>query len=249
MKPALPIAGWLVALLSLCGCRPSTPPLWVLIELGSGSVAEAMIDGWIAAEVDHRTHWLQPDADNSLATLARALHSLPEIACGDLMRLAPGDLPLSVRDAFGWRERVDSMTVRWHCHDQNSLAQFFLDKMERNSAPPSALEQEWIKLLQMHFPDYSSHAGQDIQSGEEMTLSISTTRADGHPLQPETVSISFNKGDADQVVPAIERELNRARTISEWAMWATSADAFGEEAHPELGLPPHTPLRFTVRVE
>ena len=249
MKPALPIAGWLVALLSLWGCRPSTPPPWVLIELGSGSVAEAMIDGWIAAEVDHRTHWLQPDADNSLATLARDLHSLPEIACGDLMRLAPGDLPLSVRDAFGWRERVDSMTVRWHCHDQNSLAQFFLDKMERNSAPPSALEQEWIKLLQMHFPDYSSHAGQDIQSGEEMTLSISTTRADGHPLQPETVSISFNKGDADQVVPAIERELNRARTISEWAMWATSVDAFGEEAHPELGLPPHMPLRFTVRVE
>ena len=114
MKPALPIAGWLVALLSLWGCRPSTPPPWVLIELGSGSVAEAMIDGWIAAEVDHRTHWLQPDADNSLATLARDLHSLPEIACGDLMRLAPGDLPLSVRDAFGWRERVDSMTVRWH---------------------------------------------------------------------------------------------------------------------------------------
>ena len=82
-----------------------------------------------------------------------------------------------------------------------------------------------------------------------MTLSISTTRADGHPLQPETVSISFNKGDADQVVPAIERELSRARSNSEWTVWATSVDAFGKEAHPELGLPPHMPLRFTVRVE
>ena len=141
------------------------------------------------------------------------------------------------------------MTVRWHCHDQNSLAQIFLEEMNRNSAAPSALEQEWIDLLQIHLPNHRSHVGQDIQSGEEVTLSISTTRADGLPLEPETVSITFNRGDADQVVPAIERELNWARSKSEWITWATSAEAFGEEAHTELGLPPHMPLRFTVRVE
>ena len=165
------------------------------------------------------------------------------------MRLSPEDLPLSIQDALGWRGRVDSMTVRWHCHGQNGLAQFFLEEMDRDSASPSAIEQEWVDLLRMQLPDQRSHAGQVIQSGEEITLTISTTRADGRPLEPETISISFNKGDVDQVVPTIERELFRARSNSEWTLWATSAEAFGEEAHPELGLPHHMPLRFTVRVE
>ena len=249
MRPTPPIPGWLIALLVLWGCHPSTPPSWKLIELGSGSVAEALADGWVAAEVDDQIHWLRPDEDNSLTTLARDLHSLPDIACGDLIRLSPKDLPLSIRDAFGWRGRVDSMTVRWHCHDQNSLAQFFLEEMNQNSASPSALEQEWIHLLRIQLPDEHSHAGQEFRSGEELTLSISTTRADGRPLEPETVSITFNMGDADQVVPAIEKELSHARSSSEWTVWATSADAFGEEAHPELGLPAHMPLRFSVRVE
>ena len=249
MKPALPILGWLIALLFLCCCRPSTPPPWKLIELGSDSIAEAVVRGWIAAEVDQEIHWLRPDADNSAATLARDLHSLPDIACGDLIRLSPGDLPLSIRDAFGWRGRVDSMTVRWQCHDQNSLAQFFLKEMGRDSAFPSAIEKEWVDLLRIQLPDERSHVGQAIRAGEEVTLSISTTRADGRPLEPETVSVTFNMGDADQVVPGIERELNRARSNSEWTVWATSADAFGEEAHPELGLPAHMPLRFGVRVE
>ena len=249
MRPAPPIPGWLIALLVLWGCRPSTPPPWKLIELGSGSVAETVVDGWVAVKVDHQIHWLRPDEGNSLTTLARDLHSLPEIACGDLIRLSPADLPLSIRDAFRWRGRVDSMTVRWQCHDQNSLAQFFLEEMGRDSAFPSAIEKEWVDLLRMRLPDERSHLGQDIQPGVEVTLSISTTRADGRPLEPETVSITFNKGDADQVVPAIERELSRARSNSEWAVWAPSADAFGEEAHPELGLPPHMPLRFMVQVE
>ena len=249
MRPAPPIPGWLIALLVLWGCRPSTPPPWKLIELGNSSVAEAVVDGWVAAEVDDQIHWLRPDENNSLTTLARDLHSLPDIACGDLIQLSPTDLPLSIRDAFGWRERVDSMTVRWQCHDQSSLAQFFLEEMNQNSASLSVLEQEWMRLLRIQLPDERSHAGQDIQPGVEMTLSISTTRADGRPLEPETVSMTFNKGDADQVVPAIERELSRALSNSEWTVWATSADAFGQEAHPELGLPPHMPLRFTVRVE
>jgi len=249
MRPPLPIAGWLVILLCLWSCHHSTPPPWKLIELGSGSVAEAVVDGWVATEVDQEIHWLRPDEGNSLTTLARDLHSLPDIACGDLIRLAPGDLSLSIRDAFGWRGRTDSMTVRWQCHDQNSLAQFFLEEMDRNPIHSSTLEQEWTHLLQVQLPDHHSHVGQDIQPGKEVTLVISTTRADGLPLEPETVSITFNKGDADQVVPAIERELNRARSNSEWTVWATSAEAFGEEAHPELGLPPHMPLRFTVRVE
>ena len=249
MRAALPIAALLTALLSFWGCQPSTPPPWKLIELGSGSVAEAVVHGWVAAEVDHQTHWLRPDADNSLATLSRDLHSLPEIECGDLIRLSPEDLPLSILDALGLRGETDSIIVRWHCHDQNSLAQFFLDEMNQNSASPSMLEQEWIHLLQMQHPDHSSHVGQEVPSGGEMTLSISTTRADGLPLEPETVSITFNKGDADQVVPAIERELNRARSNSEWTVWAASTEAFGEKAHPELGLPPHMPLLFTVRVE
>lgn len=249
MRPTPPITGWLIALLFLWGCRPSTPPPWTLIELGNGSVAEAMINGWIAAEVDQEIHWLRRDEDNNLATLARDLHSLPDIACGDLIRLSPADLPLSIRDAFGWRGRVDSMTVRWHCHDQNSLSRFFQEEMGRDSTFPSVLEQEWIHLLRMQLPDERSHGGQDIRAGEEVTLSISTTRADGRPLKPQTVSVTFNMGDADQVVPAIERELSRTRSNSQWTVWANSADAFGEEAHPELGLPPHMPLRFTVRVE
>ena len=134
MRPTPPITGWLIALLFLWGCRPSTPPPWTLIELGNGSVAEAVVNGWIAAEVDQEIHWLRRDEDNNLTTLARDFHSLPDIACGDLIRLSPADLPLSIQDAFGWRGRVDSMKVRWHCHDQNSLSRFFQEEMGRDSA-------------------------------------------------------------------------------------------------------------------
>ena len=81
MRPTPPITRWLIALLFLWGCRPSTPPPWTLIELGNGSVAEAVVNGWIAAEVDQEVHWLRSDENNSLATLARDLHSLPDIAC------------------------------------------------------------------------------------------------------------------------------------------------------------------------
>ena len=242
------LATILIPALLLIGCTRSAGPPWRLIELGEGPVAGQLETGWVRVESGSDSRWLLPDnGPEGLALLARDLRSLPEIACGDKVRLWPGDIPLSIRHAAGWTG-TDSLTVRWQCFDQTGLAGLFLEAIQQDSALADQREAAWISMLQIHRPDTQRHDGVPLRIGEEVTLSIST-RADGRPLEPETVTITFNMGDADQVVPAIEKELNRARSNSEWTAWATSADAFGEEAHPELGLPAHMPLRFSVLVE
>lgn len=243
------LATILIPALLLIECTRSAGPPWRLIELGEGSVADHLESGWVQVESGSDSRWLLPDnGPEGLAILARDLRSLPKIACGDKVRLLPRDMPLSIRHAAGW-SGTDSLTVQWQCFDQAGLAGLFLEAIQQDSALADQREAAWISMLQIHHPDTQHNDGVPLRMGEEVTLSISTTRADGRPLQPETVSVTFNMGDADQVVPAIEKELNRARSNSEWTVWATSANAFGEEAHPELGLPAYMPLRFSVRVE
>jgi len=239
----------LILVLGLAGCTRSTPPPWQLLELGQGSVPDAIRDQWVMVEADGNRHWLEAGEGNGLEKLSRDLRTLPEIACGDVMRLAPGNLPLSIRHSLGLEGMKDSLTVKWNCLDQAALAAVFLKAIQDDPLQGDAMEDKWVDLLRTHHPETDRHSGKALRSGDEITLLVSTVRADGQPLEPETVRLTFNHGDADQVVEALEPGLLLARSNSTWSVWARSGSAFGQEAHPDLGLPAHMPLRFSVRVE
>lgn len=243
------LATILIPALLLLGCTRSAGPPWRLIELGEGPVARQLETGWVRVECSSDSRWLLPDnGPEGLALLARDLRSLPEIACGDKVRLWPGDIPLSIRHAAGW-SGTDSLTVRWQCFDQTSLSALFLEEIQRDSASANPWEALWISMLQIHHPDTQRHDGAPLRKGEEVTLSVTTQCADGRMLMPDTVRLTFRIGDAGQVAPALEEGLRHIHSESQWSVWSTSSDAFGSEAHPELGLPAHMPLQFSVAVE
>ena len=212
MRPTPPITGWLIASFS---CGAVARRHLHRGRHGNGSVAEAVVNGWIVAEVDQEIHWLRRDEDNNLTTLARDLHSLPDIACGDLIDCPRQTSAVHPRCLWMAR-RVDSMKVRWHCHSRTASPDssgrdgpgFRLSQRAR-AGGPSAPDAT---------PDERSHGGQDIRAGEEVTLSIPPPGPMVAP-KPQTVSVTFNMGDADQVVPAIERELSRTRSNSQWTVW------------------------------
>ena len=243
------LATILIPALLLIGCTRSAGPPWRLIELGEGSVANHLMSGWVRVESDSGHHWLLPDqGSGELAILARDLRSLPEIACGDKVRLLPDDMPLSIRHAAGWTG-TDSLTVQWQCFDQPALAALFLEEIQQDSALADPWEAAWISMLQVHHPDTQRHDGVPLRMGEEVTLLVNTECADGRKLMPDTVRLTFRIGDAGQVAPALEEGLRHIHSESQWSVWSTSSDAFGSEAHPELGLPAHMPLQFSVAVE
>lgn len=239
----------LILCLGLAGCVKTAPPPWHLMALGEGSVAESIGHEWVMAEVQGERHWLQAKGAHERTKLSRDLQSLPDIACGDVMRISPLDLPLSISHAFGWEDRKDSIVVTWHCLDQGALAALYRQSIEDHPNQAAALEREWIRLLQLHHPNSERHEGERLKMGDEITLALTTVRADAMPMKPETVKLTFHLGDSDQVVDALQPGLNMVRTHSTWSVWATSASAFGQEAHPDLGLPAHTPLWFSATVE
>ena len=147
------LATILIPALLLIGCTRSAGPPWRLIELGEGSVADHLESGWVQVESGSDSRWFLPDnGTEGLAMLARDLRSLPEVACGDKMRLWPRDMPLSIRHAAGW-SGTDSLTVRWHCADQPDLAALFLEEIQHDSALADQREAAWISMLQIHHPD------------------------------------------------------------------------------------------------
>jgi len=243
------LATILIPALLLIGCTRSAGPPWRLIELGVGSVANHLESGWVRVESDSGHHWLLADqGSEELAMLARDLRSLPEIACGDRVRLLPSDMPLSIRHAAEWTG-TDSLTVQWQCFDEPGLAALFLERIQQDSASADQREAEWISMLQIHRPDTQHHNGVPLRMGEEVTLRVTTQCADGRRLMPDTVRLTFRIGDAGQVAPALEEGLRHIHSESQWSVWSTSSNAFGSEAHPELGLPAHMPLQFSVAVE
>ena len=154
--------------------HPLRRPPWRLIELGEGPVAGQLETGWVRVECSSDSRWLLPDnGPEGLALLARDLRSLPKIACGDKVRLWPGDIPLSIRHAAGW-SGTDSLTVRWQCFDQTSLAGLFIEEIQQDSASADQWEAQWISMLQIHRQDTQRHDGVPLRMGEEVTLSIST---------------------------------------------------------------------------
>lgn len=236
-----------------CSCAPKTPLPWRLLELGMTPVHMAMADGqWILVETNTSPHWLSPDTLTlEGAKLRRDMVSLPEISCGDLMRVPSSALPHSIVDALNWgpelTDRKDSLTLRWRCFDQRALAIWFENRIGAISpAKRGAEEAEWVRILQQAQPNSEAISARPYEKGQPIRLRILTVRADGTILNPDTVVMSFMYGDPSQVVTAIVPGLLKAGPGSEWAAWSTSQNAFGSQAHPDMGLKSHTPLRFSV---
>lgn len=233
----------------LLGCTPpKDPPPWRWMELGSGPVDDALKQGkWVRVDSELPSAWLSPGTSPEGQALVRDLRTLGNVTCGDRMRLNPTDLPLSLRHQFGWTLQ-DSLTVQWNCLDQDELARHFQKQMRQRPFDKPALESEWVGLLRKRDPNWVSPGEAPIRPGEALTLAISTTRADGIPLEPDTVILTFSRGDRDQVVPAIEPWLNQMPIGSQLHLWSTSDLGFGSTAHAALGLPEHMPLHFEVTV-
>ena len=233
----------------LLGCTPpKDPPPWRWMELGAGPVGDALKQGkWVRVDSKLPSAWLSPGTSPEGQALVRDLRTLGNVTCGDRMRLNPADLPLSLRHQFGWTLQ-DSLTVQWNCLDQGELARHFQKQMRQRPFDKPALESEWVGLLRKRDPDWVSPGEAPIHPGEALTLSISTTRADGIPLEPDTVTLTFSRGDRDQVVPAIEPWLDQMPIGSRLHLWSASDLGFGSPAHAALGLPEHMPLHFEVTV-
>lgn len=233
------------------GCAEQDALPWTLIELGAEPLVQAWESGKLIAaeEVGDGASWpamLPPDTSNEGRIIRRDLATLPVIACGDVMRLLPADLPMALTDRLGWSGR-DSLTVRWNCLDRTALATFgrvLVDAAEE----PALTEAQWLRALKALEPEHFTRPGSRYAMGDAVQLQVVTLRPDGSRVG-DTLHMDFIFGNRDQVVPALEAPLSQAGPGAEWSVWAGSGFAFGSGPHPGLGLAPFTPLQFLVSAE
>ena len=245
MKPLIPS----LCLILLAGCTHDPAPPWRWMELGHRPLAQAWDHGnWIRVDVEDHTHWVIPNFDRNWTGVADPKLNWSDLHCGDRLRLHPKDGHPALLSALP-KLGQDSVTLRWQCANLEELTQWHMQRLQLQPTRGDDLEARWLALLQKHLPDEGVHNGARVSEGDSIRLAISTWRADGEPLEPDTVRLSFILGDPDQVVPALAPGLARVTNTSQWTVWSSSAEAFGSGAHPELGLPAHMPLRFSVKVE
>lgn len=245
-------SGWAVILMALipAACRTPEAAPWTLLELGTTPVVDALDQHLlVAAFPDHVEHtWpgiLIPGDTATPSRIAyRDLLTLPEIACGDLMRLRPEDLPMSLAHALVWPEG-DSLTLRWTCMDRREFSAF-AERFILNTDHPDLAESLWLSTLRRWFPESASFPESRYARGQAVHLDILAVRPDGSAIG-DTVHLDFHLGDADQVVPALQPGLDRAGPGAHWSVWARSEDAFGSAPHPDLRLPAHAPVLFRVQ--
>lgn len=243
--------GMATTALFLCtaGCGPRTSFPWTLLEIGDLPIGTALDSG----QVVHAIHEGQENpflgmlfpSDTALASriARRDLRTLPMIACGDRMRLHPGDLPASITQQLGWSTE-DSLTVSWHCLDATQMAA--LGRRAFSAGMDSAdAERRWWGVLKRWKPETQHFTDRTYREGEQVNLTILTQLPDGRNVG-DTVTLSFHFGDTDQVVKALEPGLFKAGPGAHWTVWSPSALAFGNPAHPSMGIPPFTPLHFSV---
>lgn len=239
------LAGSLVA----CQHREASP--WRWLELGTVPLSEALTEGkGVTAEVqelaeNEHAGWpfILWATDPTTQIVQRELQGMPSLTCGDLIRLHPKNLPLSIQQAFDWNDN-DSLTVRWRCLDQNEIARMGADHVARSKAPRAA-EWEWWQALKHMSPDAFQAPAHRFAVGDPIQLRIITLRPDGN-MVGDTVKMAFHQGEPDQVVPALASFLSVAGPGASARVWSTSDQAFGSQAHPEWGLPAHTPVQFVV---
>ena len=247
---------WVLGILTLLatqGCNPREPSPWTLMELGTRPVREAWDKGEALVLVagdgakDGNEPWpvvLFPDSSLDSRILRREIFSMPSIACGDRMRMHWSSLPLAIREAVPG-PHSDSIVIKWHCMDRRKLAAFAAQQVAL-SAHPNQIESQWIASLRLGYPEEFEAPERTYREDETVFLEIATHRPDGSEIG-DTVRLTFQFGQSDQVVPALEPFLLEAGPGCKASIWAPSADAFGQEAHPEFGLPAHTPVQFVVK--
>jgi len=109
-------------------------------------------------------------------------------------------------------------------------------------------EQRWLETLRLSDPEVFTSPSARYRSGDLVRLVIECQRPDGSPVG-DTVRLDFRLGEQDQVVTALEPGLSQAGPGAHWTVWALSSNAFGSQPQPKLGLPAHTPLKFSVVAE
>lgn len=233
------------------GCTEQQTLPWTLIELGTDPLVQAWESGMLIAaeEVGDITSWpamLPPDTSKEGRIIRRDLASLPIIACGDVMRLSPTDLPMALADRLGWSGR-DSVTVRWNCLDRTALATLGRALVDAAEAP-ALTEAQWLRALKALEPEHFTRPEARYAVGDPVQLQVITLRPDGSRVG-DTLHMDFIFGDRDQVVPALEAPLSQAGPGADWSVWAGSGFAFGSGPHPGLGLAAFTPLQFLVSAE
>ena len=237
--------------LMVAGCTEQDALPWTLIELGTDPMVSAWDSGMLimAEEEGGSAPWpamLPPDTAQEGRIIRRDLSTLPVIACGDVMRLSPADLPLGLTDRLNWTGK-DSLTVRWHCLDRTALATFgraHVDAAEH----PALVEAQWLQALKALEPEHFTRPTTRYAAGDSVLLQVVTLRPDRSRIG-DTLHMDFTFGDRRQVVPALEATLSQAGPGADWSVWAGSAFAFGSGPHPELGLAAFTPLQFLVSAE
>lgn len=233
----------LVAAALICACHPKPSAPWKLIALGTEPIDSALARGEaICAWDPNDTAWpALLYADDAIA-----LDSLPVILCGDQMTVLPADLPQELRHHMQW-EGSDSLTITWHCLGRRDLAQMGADLVSK-TAQPAGAEWVWHQAMNRAVPDTFVPPTAPYNWGDTVTLTITCERPDGRSVG-DTVRLSFMKGEADQVVPALEAGLSQAGPGASWTTWALSQDAFGSGDHPDLGLAAYTPLFFRIEAQ
>ncbi|HCZ07901.1 MAG TPA: hypothetical protein DHV07_02030 [Flavobacteriales bacterium] len=232
------------------GCQSPDPLPWKLVELGTEPITSAWERGEaVAAEIEG-DRWpgfiFAHDSSTQGRIARRDAKTLPVIMCGDKMRLHPKDLPLGWSSYFSWEGR-DSLTVQWRCYDRAAIARFG-SRLLQTSATPQADEQRWLETLRLSDPEVFTSPSARYRSGDLVRLVIECQRPDGSPVG-DTVRLDFRLGEQDQVVTALEPGLSQAGPGAHWTVWALSSNAFGSQPQPKLGLPAHTPLKFSVVAE
>ena len=201
-------------------------------------------------------HPLAQDSSTPAARLARRglLRTLPVILlAATRCACTPPTLPLGLelRAFLGGPARTASPS-QWRCsatraghrplsgHDCCRLAA---------SAPSSVPQrQRWLETLRLSDPEVFTSPSARYRSGDLVRLVIECQRPDGSPVG-DTVRLDFRLGEQDQVVTALEPGLSQAGPGAHWTVWALSSNAFGSQPQPKLGLPAHTPLKFSVVAE
>lgn len=245
MKPFIPS----VCLILLVGCTQDPAPPWRWMELGHRPLSEAWDAGeWIRVDIDDRTHWVILGPETTPPKSGHHKLHGADLHCGDRLKMHPKDGHpdwLAALPDLG----PDSVTLHCQCANLAGLAQWHQQRMRWRPAEADSIETQWVALLRRHRPDTLMHIGAPLSAGDSIRLAISTMRADGVPLEPDTLRLSFILGEPDQIVPALEPGLSKVTDASRWTTWSNAQNAFGPGPHPDLGLPAHMPLQFSVKVE
>ena len=160
------------------------------------------------------------------------------------VRGVPGEIPpftpvrLHVRQTRSVQDTAWWSGVQRGVLDEAFWLQNAVQSMEGQGQPVEVAEGVWAKVHSEHSKPH--------EVDQTVLLRIRTATLDAS-MERET-QMEWEVGTQDQLVPALEQALSSLSTAQTLTVWCTSALAFGRDGSPEVGIAPHTPLRFEVEV-